>query len=102
MLKPDWLPDLKDGIIPKMFLLCGGDLLESFSVPGLWQDDDVSPFVRSNELFEAFEFPAIFFPCGVNGAILVVAPTKAGRKHAPTASHSTRSRCCMSSSWVAS
>ena len=23
-------------------LLCGADMLESFSVPGLWKDDDVS------------------------------------------------------------
>lgn len=23
-------------------LLCGGDLLESFAIPGLWSDDDVS------------------------------------------------------------
>lgn len=23
-------------------LLCGGDLLESFAVPGLWSDDDVN------------------------------------------------------------
>lgn len=26
-------------------LLCGGDLLESFAVPGLWSEDDVS-FVK--------------------------------------------------------
>ncbi|UYV68220.1 NMNAT1 [Cordylochernes scorpioides] len=28
---------------PQLKLLCGADLLESFSVPGLWKDEDVSP-----------------------------------------------------------
>ena len=41
-LKPDWLPDSDLIEPPKIFLLCGGDLLESFSVPGLWQTEDVS------------------------------------------------------------
>lgn len=41
---PSWLPDnIKDmtGNV-QVKLLCGADLLESFSVPGLWSQDDVS------------------------------------------------------------
>ena len=30
-------------------LLCGGDLLESFAVPGLWADEDVSTVVSCFE-----------------------------------------------------
>ncbi len=43
--KPDWLPpnvqkeDLED---VRLYLLCGEDLLQSFSVPNLWAKDDVS------------------------------------------------------------
>jgi len=37
-----WLPDFpKNEEVPKLLLLCGG-LLESFSVPGLWLDEDIS------------------------------------------------------------
>ena len=32
--------DCKD--VPHVKLLCGGDLLESFAVPGLWKEEDVS------------------------------------------------------------
>ena len=28
-----------------MKLLCGADLLESFAVPNLWKDEDVSPSI---------------------------------------------------------
>ena len=31
--------DNKD--VPHVKLLCGGDLLESFAVPGLWKEEDV-------------------------------------------------------------
>ena len=31
--------DTKD--VPHIKLLCGGDLLESFAVPGLWKEEDV-------------------------------------------------------------
>jgi len=27
--------------IPQLVFICGGDLLESFSVPDLWSSDDV-------------------------------------------------------------
>ena len=30
-----------NNIVPCVKLLCGGDLLESFAVPGLWKDEDV-------------------------------------------------------------
>jgi hypothetical protein len=34
-----------NGFLPvKVKLLCGADLLESFHIPGLWSDDDVSYF----------------------------------------------------------
>lgn len=40
---PGWLPaglrDRRDAV--QLKLLCGADLLESFSVPGLWSDEDV-------------------------------------------------------------
>ena len=41
--KPDWLPKFPElnGEIPQILLVCGGDLLESFSVPGLWKGEDV-------------------------------------------------------------
>ena len=40
--RPSWLPELPaNGEIPQLLLLCGGDLLETFSVPDLWQDEDV-------------------------------------------------------------
>lgn len=28
--------------VPNIKLLCGADLLESFAVPGLWEEEDVS------------------------------------------------------------
>uniref|UniRef100_T1GY75 Nicotinamide/nicotinic acid mononucleotide adenylyltransferase 3 n=1 Tax=Megaselia scalaris TaxID=36166 RepID=T1GY75_MEGSC len=40
---PEWFPDksvLQNDLI-KVKLLCGADLLESFAVPGLWQDEDI-------------------------------------------------------------
>lgn len=43
--KPEWLPSSlpkSEETAPRLLLLCGGDLLETFSVPGLWKDDDVS------------------------------------------------------------
>ena len=44
----DWLPPLgcpAQG--PVTFkLLCGADLLESFAVPGLWNEDDLTAIVR--------------------------------------------------------
>ena len=27
-------------------MLCGGDLIETFSVPGLWQESDITAIVR--------------------------------------------------------
>ena len=30
----------------KLFLICGGDMLESFSVPNLWKDEDIEVIVR--------------------------------------------------------
>lgn len=44
---PSWLPgNMKEiaGDI-KLKLLCGADLLESFSVPGLWKNEDVGNFL---------------------------------------------------------
>lgn len=44
-VRPSWLPeetskeDLKN---MRLYLLCGDDLLESFNVPNLWDEDDVS------------------------------------------------------------
>lgn len=35
-----WLSSAASEVIVK--LLCGGDLLESFAVPNLWSDEDVS------------------------------------------------------------
>lgn len=41
---PGWLPNnlrvRKDPV--QLKLLCGADMLESFAVPGLWSDADVS------------------------------------------------------------
>ena len=38
-----WVPDeYKLNSTCNLLLLCGADLLESFSIPGLWEDDDVS------------------------------------------------------------
>lgn len=41
---PGWLPEGIKNTDDKinLKLLCGADLLESFAVPGLWSDDDVS------------------------------------------------------------
>lgn len=41
---PGWIPEnIREarGNV-KVKLLCGADLLESFSVPGLWAEEDVS------------------------------------------------------------
>ena len=35
-------------------LICGADLLETFSVPGLWAESDVRSFIRN------FRFPVAF------------------------------------------
>ena len=48
---PDSLKDLNDKDINdantfKLFMICGGDLLESFSVPNLWKDEDIEVMVR--------------------------------------------------------
>ena len=44
----DWLPPLGSPAQgPVTFkLLCGADLLESFAVPGLWNEDDLTAIVR--------------------------------------------------------
>lgn len=44
-LLPGWIPENMKrhrGKRVQVKLLCGADLLESFAVPGLWNDDDVS------------------------------------------------------------
>ncbi|XP_040580377.1 uncharacterized protein Nmnat [Lepeophtheirus salmonis] len=44
---PSWMPErfcLKEPF--QILFLCGADLLESFSVPGLWLDDDVEVIVK--------------------------------------------------------
>ena len=45
---PDWLPPLgSPSQGPITFkLLCGADLLESFAVPNLWNEDDLTTIVR--------------------------------------------------------
>ena len=46
-LPENQLPSLEDhseNLVPGVKLLCGADLLESFAVPGLWEDEDVSIF----------------------------------------------------------
>lgn len=43
-LLPSWIPENINSFQGKRVqvkLLCGADLLESFAVPGLWNDDDV-------------------------------------------------------------
>ena len=35
-------------ISAKIKLLCGADMLESFAVPDLWSDDDVSVLLKDN------------------------------------------------------
>lgn len=55
---PSWLPgNMKEiaGDI-KLKLLCGADLLESFSVPGLWKNEDVRTFFLFLFLFIDFQF----------------------------------------------
>lgn len=42
---------LENDNVPHVKLLCGGDFLESFAVPGLWKEDDVS----SNKFGSIFE-----------------------------------------------
>ena len=44
--KADWLPNISNEQ-PQLLLLCGGDLLETFSVPDLWKDEDVSTKSKS-------------------------------------------------------
>lgn len=43
---PHWLPDMQSGHMSngpvQLKLLCGADILESFSVPNLWDPEDVS------------------------------------------------------------
>lgn len=49
---PGWIPEnIKDyqGKRVQMKLLCGADLLESFSVPGLWKDEDVGCILSGTE-----------------------------------------------------
>lgn len=42
---PSWLPEaIKDVKSVKLRLLCGADILQSFAVPGLWKNEDVSYF----------------------------------------------------------
>lgn len=54
---PGWLPeDVKkkyNGEKIQIKLLCGADLLESFAVPGLWDDEDVrdKSWATSGEMF---------------------------------------------------
>lgn len=44
---PSWIPEeLELAQSAKLMLLCGGDLLESFSVPGLWEENDVEGIIR--------------------------------------------------------
>ena len=53
--QPTWLPGgiqpSADGDsnlrIPQIIYLCGADLLESFAVPGLWQDVDIEAIVKN-------------------------------------------------------
>jgi len=33
--------------VPRLLLVCGGDLLETFSTPGLWQDEDITEIVKN-------------------------------------------------------
>ena len=43
----DHLPDLSGcSEPPKLMLLCGGDMMESFSVPNLWVEDQVRAIAR--------------------------------------------------------
>ena len=46
---PNWLPNFElddKEELPQIFLVCGGDLIETFSVPGLWQETDITAIVR--------------------------------------------------------
>lgn len=46
--KCDWIPDLSDAVeTPRLLLVCGGDLLETFSTPGLWQEEDIVRIVKN-------------------------------------------------------
>eukprot|EP00088_Acartia_fossae_P058463 TRINITY_DN6851_c0_g1_i4.p1 TRINITY_DN6851_c0_g1~~TRINITY_DN6851_c0_g1_i4.p1 ORF type:complete len:238 (-),score=43.57 TRINITY_DN6851_c0_g1_i4:1167-1880(-) len=49
--KPEWMPH-GDGANNqgkvRLKLLCGADLLESFSVPGLWLEDDINAIVQKH------------------------------------------------------
>ena len=51
-----WLPDniatLTSGVVPRVLFICGGDLLESFSVPGLWLEEDV--MIKIDSFFRLF------------------------------------------------
>jgi len=54
-----WLPrglhESRDPV--RLKLLCGGDLLESFAVPGLWAEADVSWYFISSGFVIYFDFP---------------------------------------------
>lgn len=54
---PNWLPsslkERRDHV--QLKLLCGADLLESFAVPGLWSENDVSGRISKTEV-TTFEF----------------------------------------------
>jgi nicotinamide mononucleotide adenylyltransferase len=74
MVKP-WFPDTLNQSTTgnvQLKLLCGADLLESFSVPGLWKDEDVSNFRLCN-LFSAeiFISPQIEAIVGQHGIVVV-------------------------------
>ncbi|KAH8382289.1 hypothetical protein KR009_002687 [Drosophila setifemur] len=49
---PNWLPrelqERKDPV--RLKLLCGADLLESFAVPGLWEESDIEDIVANHGL----------------------------------------------------
>lgn len=48
--KEEWMPDTVDHNtteeIPRLMLICGGDMLESFSVPKLWLEQDITVIAR--------------------------------------------------------
>lgn len=53
--------------VPSVKLLCGGDMLESFAVPGLWKDEDVRSvsyhhlhFSFSEVIYVSFAFRKLF------------------------------------------
>lgn len=57
-----WIPDdvkFCSGGPVQVKLLCGADLLESFGIPGLWKDDDVSTYHYLKYLHFFLGFPSI-------------------------------------------